>query len=394
MLGSNQMRFAATETVLFGRRAAECIEQVVAAKGAERIFIVASSSLAQNTEEIAAIEKALGSRHAHTFTGITPHVPRSDVVAAANAARECSADMIVTVGGGSVTDAGKIAALLVKLGIDAPEKMEALRINVTDAGEVVNPLAENTNSSAHVPVVCIPTTLSGGEFNPLSGATDEASGHKQGYETREMAPVAVILDPALTVHTPEWLWLSTGVRAMDHCIEALASLQSNDFADGLADNGLRLLADGLDRVKQNPDDATARLKCQIGAWQSMIPIVGGVPMGASHAIGHILGGACNVAHGHTSCVMSPYVLRWNAEHDASRQARIRTALGAGEQSAADAFDEFIRRLGMPRTLTEVGVGEDRFDQIAELTLADIWGRTNPRPIAGADDVKQILQMAR
>ena len=75
------------------------------------------------------------------------------------------------------------------------------------------------------------------------------------------------------------------------------------------------------RVKADPGDLEGRLKCQIGAWQSMISIIGGVPMGASHAIGHILGGTCDVPHGYTSCVMSPYVLAWNAEHDASRQAR-------------------------------------------------------------------------
>jgi alcohol dehydrogenase class IV len=145
-----------------------------------------------------------------------------------------------------------------------------------------------------VRVICIPTTLSGGEFNALSGVTDEKTLHKQGYQHRLMAPVAVILDPAITVHTPHWLWLSTGVRSVDHAVETLASTRSNPFCDGVADSALRLLAEGLPRAKADPGDLDGRLKCQIGAWQSMIPIVGGVPMGASHAIGHVLGGACDV----------------------------------------------------------------------------------------------------
>ena len=125
----------------------------------------------------------------------------------------------------------------------------------------------------------------------------------------------------------------------------------------------------------------------------MIAVVGGVPMGASHAIGHVLGGACDVPHGYTSCVMSPYVLAWNAEDDASRQARISACLGRPDVRASEALDGFIRALGMPRRLSEVGVGEDQLQLVAEHTLQDIWGLTNPRRIRTAEDVMQILKRA-
>src|SRR3546814_15601371 len=99
-------------------------------------------------------------------------------------------------------------------------------------------------------------------------------------------------DPALAVHAPEWVWLSTGVRAVDHCVETLASYRSNDYADGLADSALRLLVDGLARVKADPRDLEGRLQCQTGAWQAMMPVLAGVPTGASHPTGHGPGGAC------------------------------------------------------------------------------------------------------
>jgi maleylacetate reductase len=393
MSGSHQVILAATEQVMFGRPASECVKELVQQHDFKRVLILASSSLKNNTSEIADIELALGERHAVTIDGIKPHAPRADVVRVADAARKVNADLILTVGGGSVTDAGKIAALLVKHNVTDIAQMEALRINVTDTGEWINPLDNMPDAAPDIATICIPTTLSGGEFNPLSGATDEVSGHKQAYMHRNMAAKAIILDPAMTVHTPEWLWLSTGVRSVDHCVETLASLLSNDFADGLASNALQMLAKGLKQVKENPEDLDARLKCQMGAWQSMVPIIGGVPMGASHAIGHILGGACDVPHGYTSCVMSPYVLKWNESHNASRQTRISDALGAGDKTASQALDELIRFLGMPRTLTEVGVSKDKFDMIANLTLEDIWGRTNPRPVEGADNIKEILRMA-
>jgi alcohol dehydrogenase class IV len=385
----SEMGFTSTERVSMGRPAADAIRDQAERMGAKRVFILASSTLREKTDEIARIERALGDRHALTYSGIAPHAPRSDVLRAKEAALEAGADLIVTVGGGSVTDSGKIVALLLKHDVRTIEAFEPLRVWVDDEGQVHNPITVGPD----VRVICVPTTLSGGEFNALSGSTDEVTMHKQGYEHRGMAPVMVVLDPAMSVHTPEWLWLSTGVRSVDHAVETLASTQSNDFADGLADSALRLLVEGLTRAKTDPTDLAGRLKCQVGAWQSMISIIGGVPMGASHAIGHILGGTCNVPHGYTSCVMSPYVLAWNAEDDDSRQARISAGLGKPGEAASSALDAFIRSLGMPRTLSEVGVTEDRFQQVADYTLLDIWGRTNPRPVRSADDILEILRRA-
>ena len=385
----SELRFTRTERVTMGVPTAEAIADQAAKMGCNKVFLLASTTLREQTGEIGLIEAALGHRHAATFSGVAPHAPRSDVLKAADAARAAGADLIVSVGGGSVTDSAKIVALLIKHDVRSVEAFEPLRTFVTDAGEVINPITIGPD----IPVICVPTTLSGGEFNALSGATDEVTQHKQGYEHRNMAPVMVVLDPAITRHTPEWLWLSTGVRSVDHAVETLSSYQSNDFADGLAESALRLLVEGLPRVKADPGDLEGRLKCQIGAWQSMISIIGGVPMGASHAIGHILGGTCDVPHGYTSCVMSPYVLAWNAEHDASRQARTLAVLGGEHASASAALDAFIAGLGMPRRLSEVGVDESRFQQVAEYTLLDIWGRTNPRPVTSAADILEILRRA-
>ncbi|MBU0825929.1 MAG: iron-containing alcohol dehydrogenase [Alphaproteobacteria bacterium] len=385
----SELRFTRTERVTMGVPTAEAIADEAGQMGCKKVFLIASSSLREHTNEIQKIEASLGARHAGTFSGIAPHAPRADVLNAAESARDAGADLIVSVGGGSATDAAKIVALLIKHDVRSVEAFEPLRTYVIDSGEVINPITVGPD----IPVICVPTTLSGGEFNALSGATDEVTQHKQGYEHRNMAPVMVVLDPAITLHTPEWLWLSTGVRSVDHAVETLSSYQSNDFADGLAESALRLLVEGLPRVKADPGDLEARLKCQIGAWQSMISIIGGVPMGASHAIGHILGGTCDVPHGYTSCVMSPYVLAWNAEHDASRQTRTLAVLGGEYASASVALDAFISGLGMPRRLSDVGVDESRFQQVADYTLLDIWGRTNPRPVTSAADILEILHRA-
>ena len=156
---------------------------------------------------------------------------------------------------------------------------------------------------------------------------------------------------------------------------------------------MRLLAEGLPRVKRDPGDLEARLKCQIGVWQSMVPITAGVPMGLSHAIGHILGGTCDVPHGYCSCVMAPAVLAFNAPANGDRQRRISACFGQPERAASDVVDDFIRNLGMPRSLAEVGVERAQLQQIAEYTMLDFWSRTNPRQIKTATDVMPVLEMA-
>ena len=102
--------------------------------------------------------------------------------------------------------------------------------------------------------ISVPTTLSGGEFSAIAGVTDERTKTKELLRHPRIMASAVILDPAVTVHTPEWLWLSTGIRAVDHCVEGVCSNEANAYADAQALKGLALLSGGLPRVKADPTD--------------------------------------------------------------------------------------------------------------------------------------------
>jgi len=372
-----------------GRRTAEALVEEAELLGAQRIFLLVSTTLRKNTQEIAEIESALGARLAQTYDGIAAHAPRTDVLKAMAAARASEADLIITVGGGSVTDAGKVIALGLKHNILTHEDFEGFYVYVDDNGETVAPVFDGPD----IRVICCPTTLSGGEFNTMGGVTDDRENKKQGYTHRMMAPIAIVLDPALTLHTPEWLWHSTGVRAVDHALESLSSNHSSYFCDGVAESALRLLSQAMPEVKADPANLDARLRCQIGAWQSMIPIIGGVPMGASHAIGHVLGGTADVPHGYCSCVMAPAVLAFNKPVTGAKQVKVSDSFGRPGEDASVVLDEFIRGLGMPRSLGEVGVDEDQLDLIAEYTMLDFWSRTNPREITGPADVRSILEQA-
>jgi maleylacetate reductase len=372
------------EEVVFGHPAAEAIVAQMDRLGASRAFLMVSGTLNRQTGEIEKIRKALGSRCVATFDAMPPHTPREAVIAAAGQARAAGADLIVTVGGGSITDGAKAVQLCLANDVRTVEDIERIR---THKG-VAPPMNAPT-----VRQISVPTTIAGGEFSHIAGVTDESTHVKQMLRHTLTIPRATILDPWLSVHTPEWLFLSTGIRAVDHCVEGICAREAHPYSDAQAMKGLAMLTQGLRRVKADGNDIEARLDCQIGTWLSMAPLSGGVPMGASHGIGYVLGGGFNVPHGYTSCVMLPAVMRWNKSVNAERQALVADAMGQSGKDAGDALDDFIRGLGMPRSLQDVRVGPEHFDVIAEQAMRTPWVPRNPRKIDGPAQVREILLMA-
>jgi maleylacetate reductase len=262
-----------------------------------------SGTLNRTTDEITKVCRALGNRFAGLFDQMPPHTPRHAVIEAAEMAREAGADMIVTVGGGSITDGAKAVQLCLANNVRNAEAIDGLRL-VKGPDGALGP-APGTKPPS-VPQVTVPTTLSAGEFSAYSGVTDERHRIKELFRHPLIIPRAVVLDAAVTVHTPEWLFLSTGIRAVDHCVEGICSGEANPYADAQALHGLSLLARGLPRVKGDPGDLAARLDCQIGSWLSMAPLGSGVPMGratGSAMCSAMCSAPCLTSHTATPCAL-------------------------------------------------------------------------------------------
>ena len=187
--------------------------------------------------------------------------------------------------------------------------------------------------------------------------------------------------------------MSTDIRAVDHAVETLCSIDANDYTDGAAMHALRLLGAGLKGVKADPADLEARHKCLMGAWMSMVGIVTGARLGASHAIGHFLGGTAGVPHGYTSCVMLPFVLEFNADTNPERQALVAEALGRPGAPAGEVLHDLIAGLGLPRSLRDVNVEAQAIPQLAQNCMLDDWTFSNPKPIRDPDTVAGILERA-
>ncbi|KIW09423.1 hypothetical protein, variant [Verruconis gallopava] len=329
-----------------------------------------------------------------------PHTYWSEVLEIADECRACNADLIITLGAGSLTDAAKIVSLA--LANDASSSEDLMRLQSGTDWFSSRPEIKK----ATVPVVCVPTTLSGGEYQALAGGTNDETHVKHGFNHGTNPPALVVLDAALTTTTPDKFWLSTGVRAVDHCVETICSLaKDKKGGEEAAEQGLKKLVPGLLRSKVDKNDLEARHQCQLGVIDAMSAVKSGVELGASHGIGHQLG-PLGVGHGETSCILLPAVCKYNARVNSTQQdqvlqilwgqepvVQILKAKGLGPHNAdlSAVLDVLIRELGMPRSLKEVGVGQDKLDMIAVNSLEDKWCRTNPIPLTDKSQVLDILK---
>ena len=382
-------RYPPMDRVIYGLPLAQAMADELGRLDARAVYVMASGTLNRETDVIDTVRRVLGHRLAGVCAKVGSHTPRVDVVLAANEARAAKADLILTVGGGSVTDAAKMVGLCLGNDVTEPQQLDNLRATVTPDGRTERP----TVNAPAVRSVDVPTTLSAGEFTAMAGCTDTERQVKESYAHPLMMPLAVILDPAVTVHTPAWLFLSTGIRAVDHAVEDICSVHPTPFSDGMSLQALRLLSTGLPAVKTNPADLEPRLSCQLGAWMSIMGLQNAVPKGASHGIGHVLGGTAGVPHGYTSCIMLPHVLRFNAAVNAERQRWVSEALGHPDEGAGDAVAGLIASLGLPGRLRDVGVKPEQLDQIATGSMHDRWVHTNPRKIDGPPAVRALLDAA-
>ncbi|KAF9894164.1 hypothetical protein FE257_009137 [Aspergillus nanangensis] len=369
---------------------------------AQRVLLVVSTSLDTKTDIIRDIETRLGQDGDYRLskkTGVGSHSPYHDVIDIAHRVQSDSVEAVVSIGSGSYSDACKAALMLaatLPLGF-GPIEMEALVDPVTGlAGH--DRLRPPTTK-----LICVPTSLSAGEWNMSASATNP-QGKKQHFAHPQGAPTLILLDPRVAATTPSHLWLASGMRAVDHFVEGMCYPGCPAEAREVSSSGLRQMLRGLHEYctgRQTMDEKELLRgisDCQRGSREALLPYMKwGVRFGASHAMGHQLGSLAGVQHGITSCILLPHVLRYTIDQTQTAQTQVLSifneALGWEETQAGDAVARFVALLGLPSTLTQVGVTDDQqIQKIAENTLSDVLaGKKNLPDVAG---LKRILEMAK
>jgi alcohol dehydrogenase len=353
---TGQYLYPSTDKVLFGPGSVDRLADELDRVEARRVLLVTTQSIASGPAVYHRVQEIMGERLAATFSGARQHAPSGTVVALVGEIERQHPDLLVSLGGGSVIDTTKAAALAY----------------ARDAGSFLTHLS-------------IPTTLSASEFSGLFGVTDEQTRVKAGSNNPFVMPSVAILDAAMTEETPDWLWLGSGVRAIDHAVETVYAPDHQPATDAPALEAIRLLFHYLPRSVEQDGRQDARQQCQIAAWLSFFG-VGNITLGLSHVLGREIGPRYDVPHGFASAVLLPHVMTYLLPETVERQALIARAIGVEThdraeseiaQEAPGSVSDLVGKLGLPQRLRDLGVAEGDLTDLAH----------------GRRDVLEILQAA-
>lgn len=382
------------DRVIYGQSSADQLGDQARALGMRRPLVLASNTLATTTDVVARLAEQCDA--VAVWHQVPAHVPREAVLETTELYRQSRADGLVSIGGGTPIDCAKAAALCVAAGVETTDDLDRHKVRYKHPGPAAVPPLEGTPP----PHIAIGTTLSGSEFTSVVGVTDTSRGVKDLYLADELTPRVAILDPEIAALTPRRLWLTTGMRAVDHIVEGFCSTRHSEHTDALFLTALRMLSADLVASGDDPQDLDRRTRCQVAAWLAIIHLKN-VSTGLSHGLGHQLGARFGVPHGITSCILLPPVMAFNRPVTAERQARLAEALGVRVQDmhledAAMAAETEVRamltQMQVPTRLRDVGVGPEHFEELAEEALQDMIVAGNPRPVT-RESALEVLHAA-
>ena len=349
-----------------------------------RALIVTDQVLVR-TDLVNVVQKALGKKCAGVFSDVVPDTGLQIVHAGAEYGRKLRADMLVSVGGGSVIDTAKGMAICLAKG-----------------GRLEDYAGFNILSGPVTPHIAIPTTAgTGSEVTYAAIIKDHELKRKLLFADNYLSPDVAILDPVMTVGLPGLMTAATGMDALSHCVEAIHSRQSEPMADALAFHGIRMIREHLPRAVENGEDIVSRGQMLIAACLAGAAF-SNAQVGMVHALAHSVGAKFGVPHGLANSILLPHCILYNLEACLDRYSQIAQAMGrdvggmkpfqAGEQ-AAIAIRDFSKSIGMPQTLREVNVDESGLEACAKDALMDGSIVYNPRLVFDPEEILGVYKSA-
>jgi alcohol dehydrogenase len=314
---------------------------------------------------------AIGSRCAGVFRGAKQHVPWSSVHQLRGEIERLDADSLISFGGGSPIDTCKVACHA-----------------FLQSRELIH--------------IAVPTTLSAGEYTAAGGVTDESTLVKAGVADPRLQARTIINDPELTLETPTWLWVATGMRSLDHAIESIYAIRHHLLSDTLASKAISLLLEHLPAsIQAGTDQLAHRGYCQMAAWFSIFGAMN-TRFSISHLLGHQIGPRWNVPHGVTSCITLPHAMRFMADVAPQRFGPIAagfslpfdpTKARSAALACADAAAKFIAQFDVPHSMKDAGVPRGELEQIVGTVARELdHSGTIDRPVTERE-IKSLLEAA-
>ncbi|WP_151719011.1 iron-containing alcohol dehydrogenase [Gemmobacter serpentinus] len=382
----------APQELVFGTGQRAAIGRIAARLG-KRALIVTDARLAADAQfgDMVARIKVAG-LETRIEPGTLPDVPVESAIAAAAAAGDFAPDLVIGIGGGSCLDMAKCLALL-----------------LTHGGRPQDYYGEYLVPGPVMPLIAVPTTAgTGSEVTPVAVLSDSARSLKVGISSPRLIPTAAICDPDLTMTCPPGLTAIAGADALTHALEAFTAIRrdpvpglaqdrvfvgKNALSDHFALQAISLLWQGLETACTDGNNAEARARVMMGATLAGLAF-GVAGTAAAHAIQYPVGALTHTAHGAGVACMMPYVMAWNAPVIASELDQIAGVTGLASGAAViPAIAALFARIGIPVTLRDLGLTEDRIDEVAEQSIGIArLIQNNPRPLP-LEDMRRLIGAA-
>ncbi len=361
-------------TIVFGNGAiAQIGDRVKSIKGTRALVVCDAGVVKAGIAD--KVRKALEGAGiaASVFDKVDPNPIEKNVFDGVAAYRSHGADCIVSLGGGSPLDAGKLIALKVTHERPLEEYDDAI------------------GGDAHItsnvpPIITVPTTAGTGSEVGRSGVvTLPATKRKTVIFSPYLMAKVAILDPELTVSMPPRVTAATGFDALTHCIEAYLSLGDHPMADGIALAGTELCAKHLPRAVEAGADLVARGAMMKAAMMGAVAFQKG--LGVCHSLAHPLSSEKNMHHGLANALCLPAVCDYNNGIVPDRIERIRRIVDPNATSLSNALRQLREKIGLPNGLGAEGIVKADVPKLADKAMEDACYRLNPRPVTREDMVK-------
>ncbi|KAK5000129.1 hypothetical protein LTR66_000954 [Elasticomyces elasticus] len=338
--------------IVFGSGSINKLPEEIKRLNASSPLLLSTSRGTKYTNKLAEILRRASIEPAGTFNNAVTHTPVSVTDQAMESMEQKTADCVVSIGGGSVVGLGK-------------------------------PLSIRTG----LPHICIPTTYAGSEMTPILGETD--AGKKVTRTDPNVLPAVVIYDVDLTMTLPIAVCTTSGVNAIAHAVEALYAKNTNPILSLLALEGVKVLAEALPPIIQDPSSKPTRERALYGAWLCGT-CLGFSAMGLHHKICHTLGGSFGLPHAETHTIVLPHALSYNAPAIAKQMRDLATVLPDSEGDALKGLSLLLKSLNAPRALRDFGMKESDVDRAVGLVMGAQY--SNPRALE-REGVRELLRRA-
>ncbi len=313
------------------------------------------------------------------FANVDPNPNEKNAEAGVTAYLEGGHDGVIAFGGGSGLDLGKLVAFL------------ARQTRPLWDFEDIGDWWTRANSDVIAPIVAVPTTAgTGSEVGRASVITNSVTEEKKIIFHPKFLPTVVICDPELTIGMPKFITAGTGLDAFAHCVEAFSSPHYHPMSQGIALEGMRLVKDYLPRAYADGSDIEARAQMMSAATMGATAFQKG--LGAIHALSHPIGAFYHTHHGTTNAVCMPAVLQFNkiAICDDIKRAANYLDIRGGFDGFCEYVDNLNTSLGIPKTLTELGVKDPDIKRIVAGALIDPSTGGNPVVMTEENTTKLLL----